>query len=452
MERPDLSAAGTILWLAISSLCALAAPAAADPAELDSLSEAEFQDTSRVHVELGARTDVTNETYYEDAFVDTTFLGRQLVNTPEQRWAGVLVTTWNGTRADRDTRYSLLTEVEAGDLLQRGYAGLQWKSGLLEDWSWSLDPTIEYRHDQTFGRDMGEWRATVNGRARRAFADGLSSAELGLRGDLLRASGEGSEFLLDRNGAGLTAALDHLGETGSEWRLDYLLAARSFPDSSERDHLEHELHARLHSVGEGGRPTLTLETIAVRRSTFETVSVSRDNYWTLESDLIARFGSGPWPITATVGGQLFRYDQQDSILFFNYSVGRASAALRWEPDGRWSFALGPRAEVLDTELDPGERYWELGGAFEAERLGAHSWWNAELTSGWREYDSTPAAGPHTPPLHSSFSFEELEVTADQPLAAGLRFRLLAGLRWEQHEDPAQDASSLYLTSELRWAR
>jgi hypothetical protein len=205
-------------------------------------------------------------------------------------------------------------------------------------------------------------------------------------------------------------------------------------------------------VGEGGRPTLTLETIAVRRSTFETVSVSRDNYWTLESDLIARFGSGPWPVTATVGGQLFRYDEQDSVLFFNYSVGRASAALSWEPDGRWSFALGPRAEVLDTELDPGERYWEMGGAFEAERLGGHSWWNAELTSGWREYDSTPAAGPHTPPLHSSFSFEELELTADQPLAAGLRFRLLAGLRWEQHEDPAQDASSLYLTSELRWAR
>jgi hypothetical protein len=414
--------------------------------------EAALADTSRFRLELGARADVTNESYYEDAFVDTTFLGRKLVNTPERRYAGVAVGTWNGTRGFRGSRYTLLTELEAGDLLQRGLASLQWKSKLGEDWSLHLDPTFEYRHDRTFDRDLDELRASLGSRMRRDFSDGATAAELGLRGDLLRSSGEGSEFLLDRNSAAVSGALDHLGLTGDEWRLGYSLTGRSFPDSSERNHLEHGWEGRAHWVGAGARPSLTLETIATRRSTFETATTSRDNYWSVEADLDARFAAAEhWPITAGLGGELFRYDLEDSTLFFDYGVLRARAALRWEPGERWSLALGPRGELLEAHLNPGERYQEIAAAFAAERLGAASWWSLDLASGWRDYDTASAAGPHTPSLHSSFAFEELEVIADQPLAAHLKLRLLAALRWEQHVDPAQDAGSVYLTSEVRWA-
>lgn len=425
-------------------------------APLDSLlaypEEAALADTSRWTLELGARADVTNESYYEDAFVDTTFLRRQLVNTPERRYAGVLVSTWNGTRGFRGSRYALLTELEAGDLLQRGFGSLQWKSKLGEDWSLHLDPSFEYRRDRTFDRDLDELRASLSSRLRREFLDGATGAELGLRGDLLRSSGEGSEFLLDRSGASVSGALDHLGLLGDDWRLGYSLTGRSFPDSSERNHLEHGWEGRAHWVGADARSSVTLETVATRRSTFEAASTSRDNYWSAEGDLDARVaGAGHWPITAGLGGELFHYDLEDSTLFFDYGILRARAALRWEPDGHWSLALGPRGEILDADLDPGERYQEIGAEFEAERLGAGSWWSVDLSSGWRDYDSTPAAGPHTPPLHSSFAFEELEVTADQPLNGRLKLRLLAVLRWEKHVDPTQDAGSVYLTSELRWA-
>ena len=463
-----LGAIATCVWLTAAHAALAAEPAAqidssaatlvdsSAATSVDSLlvetpEEAAVADTSRVLLELGARADVTNESYYEDAFIDTTFLGRKLVNTPEQRYAGVLVSTWNGTRGFRASRYMLLTELEAGDLLQRGYASLQWKSKVGEDWAVHLDPTFEYRHDRTFDRDLDELRASLSSRVRRDFSDATTGAELGLRGDLLRSSGDGSEFLLDRNSLGLSGALDHLGLLGDEWRLGYSLTGRAFPDSSERNHLEHGWEGRVHWVGAGARPSLTIETNATRRSTFEVASTSRDNYWSADGDLDARFsGFGHWPFTFGLGGELFHYDLEDSTLFFDYGILRARAALRWEPDGGWSLALGPRGEILDARLSPGERYQEIGAAFEAERLGAGSWWSADLSSGWRDYDSTPAAGPHTPPLHSSFAFEELELTADQPLARHVKLRLLAVLRWEQHVDPTQDAGSLYLTSELRW--
>ena len=75
----------------------------------------------------------------------------------------------------------------------------------------------------------------------------------------MRASGEGSEFLLDRNSAGLSAALDHFGLAGDEWRLGYALTGRVFPDSTERDHVEHGIEGRAHWLGSGPRPTLTLD-------------------------------------------------------------------------------------------------------------------------------------------------------------------------------------------------
>src|SRR5215470_15949858 len=60
-------------------------------------------DTLAVHLETGASTDLTNELYYEDAFVDTTFLGRRLVSTPESNTGALLHAPVVGTRSDRAT-------------------------------------------------------------------------------------------------------------------------------------------------------------------------------------------------------------------------------------------------------------------------------------------------------------------------------------------------------------
>src|SRR5205809_942127 len=83
----------------------------------------------------------------------------------------LLVASWNGTRGLRASRYSLLTELEAGDVLQRGYASLHWKSPIGESWSLHLDPSFEARHDRTFDRDLSESRASLSARIRRDFAD-----------------------------------------------------------------------------------------------------------------------------------------------------------------------------------------------------------------------------------------------------------------------------------------
>jgi hypothetical protein len=61
-------------------------------------------DTLGFRLETGATTDITSEYYYEDAFIDTTFLGRRLVDTPEARYAGALYATLNGTRGERDAQ------------------------------------------------------------------------------------------------------------------------------------------------------------------------------------------------------------------------------------------------------------------------------------------------------------------------------------------------------------
>ena len=69
-------------------------------------------------------------------------------------------------------------------------------------------------------------------------------------------------------------------------------------------------------------------------------------------------------------------------------------------------------------------------------------------AGWRAYRRVASAGPGTPPLHSSYAFYALDLIADQGLPRQLRFRAIASLRWEDHEDSTQDARSVYTSLEL----
>lgn len=406
-------------------------------------------DTSSVRVEVGPGVDLTNEIYYEDALVDTTFLGRRLVDTPEARSAAVLLTVLQGTRGDRSTRYLLQNELSLGDRIQRDVMSLAWRQDVSPSWRISLDPSAEWRRDRSFDRDQQEWRAALRARARRSFADDATALEGGLIADLVRSRGPTSAFLLDRNAARLFVALDRLPLLGDEWRIGYGLATRVFPDSAERDHFEHGWEARWrHPFGDGH--AIALETAGQRRVTHDFVSTSRDNFWQETGSLDGDWRAGErWGMRLRVDGEAIQYDLEDSTVFFDYQVLRGRAGVRRHAEGRWSVTAGPRGEILLSRLAPGESYREVGGEVEVEFLGARSWWTVTPAIGWRAYDDSPQAGlPGS--LHSSFVFASLDAFVDQPLLRRWRIRGLTSLRYEAHADETQDAASVYLTLQLRW--
>jgi hypothetical protein len=406
-------------------------------------------DTVGVRVEAGAGTDITNELYYEDAFIDTTFLGRQRVNTPETRYAGMLYTAVQGTRGERRAAYQLQNELSIGDKVQRDALNMSWRDDLAPGWRAVLNPSLEWRHDRTFERDQEEWRGSVRGRVRRSFADDATIAELGAGGDFVRTSGQGSEFLLDRNAARVSIALDHLGLLGDEWRLGYGLTARVFPDSSMRDHLEHGWEGRWRHAFAAGH-SLTLETNGLRRQTTRIVPTSRDNYWEESACIDGEWRATEWwSARLRLEGEALQYDLEDSTVFFDYQIARAGLGPRYESEGRWSLSAGPRAEILSSRLNPSESYREVGGAVEFEVLGSRALWSVTPAAGWRAYDQSPTAAASVS-LHSSYAFYELDLLADQALVDRLRVRVSTSLRYELHTDASQDAGSIYLSMQLRW--
>lgn len=403
-------------------------------------------DTIQLRTLVGSRADITNESYYEDAFVDTTFLGRRVVGTPEQRYAAVVAATVTGTRNGRETRYRLQTEVSVGNRLQRGYAGLHWRHRLGTEWTASWSPSLEYRDDRSFDRDLQEWRAAVAGRLRRGLRDDLTGLELGFRSDLLRSDGMGAAFLPDRQTAATGVALDHMGLLGDEWRVGYQLTGRVFPDSSDRDQFEHLYEARWKSTAERGR-WLAVEATGTRRVTLRLAPTSRDNYWSASGAVEGRADvASQWEIGARFEADDTRYDVEDSTLYFNYQTVRGQLELRYEAGLGLAVALGPRAEALFSRLNPGEGYQELGGALDLEHVGLGAWWNVTPTAGWRDYDEVPAAPVASG--HSSYAFYGVDLVADQALPLGFRFKVLGAFRWEFHLDPAQDARSVYTSVEI----
>jgi len=406
-------------------------------------------DTLGFRLETGATTDITSEYYYEDAFIDTTFLGRRLVDTPEARYAGAIYATLNGTRGERRAAYQLQNELSIGDKVQRNALNMSWRDDLAPAWRFAVSPAVEWRHDRTFGRDQREWRGSIRSRLRRSFGEGTHAAELGAAGDFVRTSGAGSEFMLDRNAGRAWVGFDHLGLLGDEWRLGYRLATRVFPDSATRDHVEHGWEGRVRHLFEGGH-ALTLEVNGQRRQTHRVVTTTRDNFWqeegVAEADLRV---VDHWGLRIRLDGEAMQYDLQDSTLSFDYQIARARVAARYESADHWTLAVGPRGEILTNRLNPGEAYRELGGAVEFELIGGRSLWNLTPVAGWRAYDESPVSGLAVS-LHSSYAFYGLDAFVDQPLVDRVRLRTLASLRYESHTDPAQNAASVYLSAQLLW--
>lgn len=407
-------------------------------------------DSTSVRFETGANADFTNELYYEDAYVDTTFLGRRLVDTPEPRYAGVFYALAQGTRGERRAAWQIRNELSLGDKVKRDALSLSWRDDFAPDWRLVLTPALEWRNDRSFERDQEEWRGSFRGRLRRSFSDETNAVELGVLGDFLRTSGLGSEFLPDRNAVRGSLAIDHLGLMGDEWRVGYSLAARVFPDSATRDHLEHSTEGRFRRMFGAGH-VITLEAASRRRQTRQFVTTSRDNYWEesvmVEGDWRA---SGRWRVKTRFDGEALQYDLEEPDVYFDYQVARARLGLRYESDGHWSLTVGPRGERLTATLSPDEAYREIAAVAEFEYLGSRALWSVQPAAGWRDYDEAsnglPASG-----LHSSYAYYALDAFVDQPLGAHVRLRALTGLRYESHTDPSQDAGSIQLSLQVRWA-
>jgi hypothetical protein len=409
---------------------------------------AEGPDTIGVRVEFGATSDLTNELYYEDAFIDTTFLGRQQVSSPETRVAGVLFTGVQGTRNTRRARFSLQNELRLGDKLQRDALSMLWIDDPSPGWRWSVQPLVEYRKDQTFDRDLEEWRGSVSSRIRRALDDDNTFADVRAKGEFLRTKGDGADFIPDRNAVQIAASLDHSPLFGQEWRFGYRLDARGFPDSTVRDHFEHGLEGRLKFALPAGS-WLAFDGTASRRATMREAPTSRDNFWSewAQSELALRI-SDVWSIRSRVELEGFQYDLEDTSIYFNYAVARARIGPRYEQLVGWSLGAGPMGESLRSRLDPEEDYDEIGGFLEVEFLGAGGWWNLTPAAGWREYGSS-GNDVDGLDLHSSYAFYEIGVLGDQRIPGGLRFRAVASARTDVHSDSVNNATSLYFSLDVR---
>ncbi len=433
------------------SVAALAWGVASTPA-VAAAAERVAPDTSRAHYEIGASVDVANEQFYEDAFVDTIALGRRLVSDPETRTAALARASIEGTRGDGATVYRADAAGTFGDRVRSADAGLDWRHTVSDAWQWKLSPRAGYRKDQTFGRDLEQSRASGAARLRRLWPDAGTQLDLTGAGEWFRASGEGADFLPDRNTARLGADVARAPLFGTEWRAGYALAWRDYPDSSVRNHLEHRVEGSARRELAGGHSVeATLDW--TRRATLDPAPTSRDRYWDGELALSATLlGDAGWALGLEARFERLRYDAPDSVLFFDSDVDRVTL----QPElsfGAWTVRLGPRGEWLRSPASPDEEYREIAGVLDVEWAPGGGWWSLTPIAGWREYSDDTVAGADgtqpTPSARSSYAFYELNALADQPVPLGLRVRLLGTGRVERHTDSAEDAASLYISCEVR---
>jgi hypothetical protein len=405
-------------------------------------------DTISLRWEVGATSDVTNELFYEDSFVDTTFLGRRTVSSPEARIAGVVLASLQGTRGAGSTQFVLQNELRLGAKLQRNVTGFRWNTDFSPQWRFQFNPGIEFKQDKTFGRDLTEARGEATAGIRRRFDDGATYADWRLAAEFLRTNGEDADFLPDRNEFRTGLAVDRLAVFGHEWRLDYRFAARQFPDSMVRDHFEQGVDGRWKYNLRRGH-FIAFDASGTRRVTMREAPTSRDNFWEewLRSELLLRLNEEwAWRTRGEVEG--VQYDVQDTTLYFDYYVARAETGPRFDRAIPVAIGVGPTVEVLDSALNPAEAYLQYGAFLEAEFLGGSGWWSVLPTIGWREYrQETGAQDPLA--VHTSYTFYELGLYGDQRVPGNLRLRTVATFRRELHDQDVDNATSLYFSVDVR---
>jgi hypothetical protein len=421
------------VWLAAST------PAAAQEA-----------DSSFVHFELGAASDVTNEQFYEATFDDTTLTGRQLSSSPEFRAAAVGAVEGVG-RFTRGPRLWFREEATYGDKLKRSYTRFDLSGTPRSGLRLSLSPQLDLRHDRSFGDDRREFEFRPEGRARLATAGRSNLLDVLVGGDWFRSEGTTELVTLDRN-AGRAWLRWTRAPLASRWdtELGYGADVRAFPDSTNRDHVEQ--HGAWTVRGTlPGAASATLDAQLDRRTPIHDTPSTRDRFWSGHAD-----GAAFVPLHERLVAELwlsldgYRYDQPDTSVYFDYTLVSVQPSVHWTLARDWAVRLGPRFEALAAPDVPEERYRQFALVLEGERLHLGDWLSLSPSAGWREYERSAATlSLAEPDLHSSYVYVEGEAFGDFGLPGRTRLRFSGSARYESHEDPSQDANSLYFSIDFR---
>jgi hypothetical protein len=291
----------------------------------------------------------------------------------------------------------------------------------------------------------------------------MSAVRLFARGERIRGTDSGGALALfpDFDYARIGIDADHMGGAGGTVALGYGLGARSFPDTSARNYVEHTMVAsglwRL-----GGRAWLDVLGDAARRVARED-SAFGDRLW--QGDLEGRLGLRVGErLEVGVRSRLrgMRYDEPTPT-FFDARFLRHAAFARLRTDSGLELELRPEVEFArtpafgrlpttataeDRRAVAAEEYDEVVLRAELERFGRGGWWTLSPALGRRQY-SEAAITAEDLSARSDFWFAELIGFADQPLGGGRVLRLSGDLRLEQHEIAADDARSVSVAAELR---
>lgn len=405
-------------------------------------------DSSHVRFELGFSTDLTNEQYFEESYTDTTFQARTLRDLPERRSAGVAAMEWALRGGSGTWGLWWRPEVSIGDKVRRASAAgrVVHMDGTIE--TWSLEPRVEWREDESFDLERREWRAALDLRHRRAMQD-FGRLDLVVGGEWSDASGEDVSLLLDRRVARAALRWSHTPMFGWEWGMRASADARAFPDSIARDHLEAEWSAEARRLF-GDAHQFSASLALAHREALHPTESTRDRFWAPRASLALDLRSADVArLHWYAEGEALRYRDSDPAVYFDYEVLRTRLELEKDIGGGVALRVGPRLEWLLSVANASERYTQSGVGLEFERFSLGHWWSVGPEAGWRQYERETDTVITAPGLHSSFAYYGIQALAEFTLASGWRTRLLADARIEKHRDASQDARSLYFSLDVR---
>lgn len=450
-SRPGRLHAGRHFALFSSVLIATALLGAVSASRATTRAESVAPDSIRLRWEVGAATDVTNELFMQDAYLDTTFLGRRLTGSPEVRTGMVASANWVRSLRGGDWTVRVAPDVVVGDKLRKGTFATELRKHALDGWSWSLAPEVELLSDESFALERRQIRTSALARGRRAFGwSGDQAVEWRAGGELLDVLSASDAFLLSHRNAQAGVAYEWNSLTSVDFRLDERTHLRTFPDSVARNHLEQQLFASL-SRDLAGNQNLSLQLGASWRSTLTSQESSRDRYrnWTGQLDWTLYAGPN-YTFSLGADEEWMQFAEPDSLLDFDYAVHRFQGKVRRQWGGAFSAAVGGRGERLQAPWNSLERYWEVASLIELESLTSGAWYVFSPSLLWRRYEvETQGEGFDLQPAHSDFMGLELFLMLEQAIPGGVRIRGTGVGRVEWHRDSADDARSLYFSLDVR---
>lgn len=408
-------------------------------------------DSVRLRWEVGAASDVTNELFMQDAYLDTTFLGRRLTGSPEIRSGMVAAASWKRTLGSGDWTMRLSPDLVVGDKLQKGLISSEFRKTTLVGWNWSILPEIEVLSDESFSLERRQVRGATLARARRSLGWSDDQAlEFRAGAEVLDVLSASDAFLLSHRNAQFGVAYERSSLSSIDLRIDQRTQLRTFPDSSARDHLEPQLFV---NVGRdfSGNQNLSLQFGGSWRSTLNPQVSTRDRYrnWTGQLDWTVYAGPN-YTISLGTDEEWMKFAEPDSVLDFDYSVHRVQGRVRRQWNGVFSAAAGGRGEWLRAPWNPLERYREVAALVELESLTTGAWYVLTPSVLWRDYDiESQGEGFDLQPAHSDFTGLEVFLMLEQAIPGGVRLRGTGVGRIEWHRESADDARSLYFSLDVR---